>query len=247
MCARGAVSRAKTGSAIRVVLADRTRMDCQLLAESLEESSSRCKVAGTAVSVEAAGALIKQQRPHVAVISPHLAEGPLVGFDLVQETREMSPAVRAIVLLDSMEPRMVIYSFQVGARGVFSRDRSVQALAKCIEVVDGGQIWAGTNELEIILQAMARRSRFEPTSAVGAKLLTSREGEVARLVAEGLRNREISERLHLSTHTVKNYLYRVYEKLGISSRVELTAHVLERTIPAEIDEEPLEDQNKLAG
>ena len=60
------------------------------------------------------------------------------------------------------------------------------------------------------------------------KLLTSREAEVASLVADGLRNREISERLNLSAHTVKNYLYRVYEKLGISSRVELTTRVLAR-------------------
>jgi DNA-binding NarL/FixJ family response regulator len=104
----------------------------------------------------------------------------------------------------------------------------VEALARCIEVVQQGQIWAGTNELEIILQAMAKRTRFEPLSATGARLLTSREAEVANLVAEGLRNREISERMKLSAHTVKNYLYRVYEKLGISSRVELTAHVLER-------------------
>jgi DNA-binding NarL/FixJ family response regulator len=159
-------------------------------------------------------------------VSPHLAEGPLAGFDLVQETRDTLPETQAIVLLDSMEPRMVIYSFQVGAKGVFSRDRSVEDLAKCLEVVHGGQIWAGTNELQIILQAMAKRTHFEPVSATGAKLLTSREAEVAALVAEGLRNREISERLNLSAHTVKNYLYRVYEKLGISSRVELTAHVL---------------------
>ena len=124
---------------------------------------------------------------------------------------------------------MVVYSFQVGAKGVFSRDRSVADLAKCLEVVRGGQIWAGTNELQIILQAMAKRSHFEPTSATGAKLLTSREAEVAALVADGLRNREISERMNLSAHTVKNYLYRVYEKLGISSRVELTAHVLKGT------------------
>src|SRR5439155_20388154 len=124
---------------------------------------------------------------------PHLTEGPLAGFDLVQEMRESFAGIRAIMLLDSMEPRMVIYSFQVGAKGVFSRDRSVEALAKCIEVVHQGQVWAGTNELQIILQAMAKRAHFEPMSATGMKLLTCREAEVAALVADGLRNREISE------------------------------------------------------
>jgi DNA-binding NarL/FixJ family response regulator len=150
------------------------------------------------------------------------------------------------MLLDSMEPRMVIYSFQVGAKGVFSRDRSVEALVKCIEVVHSGQIWAGTNELQIILQAMAKWTRFEPQSAKGTKLLTHREADVANLVAEGLRNREISERMKLSAHTVKNYLYRVYEKLGISSRVELTARILARA-GGESEGESPPDQKKLAG
>ena len=201
-------------------------MDCQLLAASLQNSKGRCKVAGTASSAAEARRVLKQHLPDVALVSPNLADGPLAGFDLVQEMRESFPGTRAIMLLNSMEPRMVIYSFQVGAKGVFSRDRSVEDLAKCLQVVQQGQIWAGTNELQIILQGMAKRSHFEPASATGVKLLTSREAEVAALVAEGLRNREISERMHLSAHTVKNYLYRVYEKLGISSRVELTAQVL---------------------
>ena len=221
---------AKARHFVRCVLADRTRMDCQLLAGSLQRAKGiHCRVVGTASSIAEARHVLKLHHPDVALVSPHLAEGPLAGFDLVQEMRDSAPATRGIMLLDSMEPRMVIYSFQVGARGVFSRDRSVEDLAKCLEVVHSGQIWAGTNELQIILQAMAKRTHFEPVSATGIKLLTGREAEVAALVADGLRNREISERLNLSAHTIKNYLYRVYEKLGISSRVELTTHVLAGT------------------
>jgi DNA-binding NarL/FixJ family response regulator len=204
-------------------------MDCQLLAASLQRTRGHCKVVGTASSVAETRELLKLHHPDVALISPHLAEGPTAGFDLASEMRESSPGTRVIMLLDSMESRMVIYSFQVGVKGVFSRDRSVEDLAKCMEVVNSGQIWAGTAELQIILQAMAKRTRFEPVSASGIKLLTAREAEVAALVAEGFRNREISARLNLSAHTVKNYLYRVYEKLGISSRVELTTHVLAGT------------------
>jgi DNA-binding NarL/FixJ family response regulator len=221
-------------------------MDCQLLAGSLQRSSGRCRVVATAVSAEEARSILKQQRPQVALVSPQLTEGPLAGFDLVEEMRKYLPAAQAIMLLDAMEPRMVIYSFQVGAKGVFSRDRSVEDLAKCIEVVHRGQIWASTNELQIILQAMAKRTPFELQSATGKRLLTHREGEVAALVAEGLRNREISERMRLSAHTVKNYLYRVYEKLGLSSRVELTARVLVRA-RGEAEGEAAPDQTKRTG
>jgi two-component system nitrate/nitrite response regulator NarL len=231
MCASRARPSAKVNvrRGVSCVLVDRTRMDCQLLAASLEGVRGHCHVMGTSSSTAEARRLLKRYRPDVALVSPHLAEGPLAGFDLVQEMRDSAPSTRAIMLLDSMEPRMVIYSFQVGAKGVFSRDRSVEDLVRCLEVVHSGQIWAGTNELQIILQAMAKRTQFEPVSATGVKLLTSREAEVAALVAEGLKNREISEQLKLSAHTVKNYLYRVYEKLGISSRVELTNRVLAGT------------------
>jgi DNA-binding NarL/FixJ family response regulator len=246
MGVKRASSSAQTRPAICVMIADRTRMDCQLLAVSLRDMSDQCQVVGTAISVSEARMVLKQFRAAVALISPHLADGRLAGFDLVQEMRASFPATRAVMLLDSMAPPMVVYSFQVGARGVFSRDRSVEALAKCIAVVHRGQIWASTEELQIILEAMAKRSRFDPVRATGIKVLTKREGEVASLVAEGLRNREISERMKLSAHTVKNYVYRVYEKLGISSRVELTAHVLARAEAELASESPLPDK-RLAG
>jgi DNA-binding NarL/FixJ family response regulator len=201
-------------------------MDCELFRYALKHPRARCRIAGTTSNANEARSMLKRLHPNVAVVSPHLQEGALAGFDLVQEMRQEFQDVPVIMLLDSLEPRMVLYSFERGAKGVFSRDRSLEDLAKCIEVVHRGQIWAGTNELEIILQAMAKRSHFKSLSQTGSERLTSREAEVAALVAEGLQNKEISDRMKLSAHTVKNYLYRVYEKLGISSRVELTARVL---------------------
>jgi two-component system nitrate/nitrite response regulator NarL len=221
-------------------------MDCQLLAASLQRAKGHCRIVGTAASAAEARRVLAEQHPNVALVSPHLSEGPMAGFDLVQELRDTMPEVRAVMLLDSMQPRMVVYAFQVGAKGVFSRDRSVDELAKCLEVVHAGQVWAGTNELQIILQAMAKRTNFDAGEGAGSKVLTTREAEVASLVADGLRNREISERLGLSAHTVKNYLYRVYEKLGISSRVELTNHMLAGT-RVEPDSSAPGDHQRLAG
>jgi DNA-binding NarL/FixJ family response regulator len=120
---------------------------------------------------------------------------------------------------------MVAGSFQAGAKGVFSRDQSVESLAKCIEMVHEGQIWARTNELQIILQTISKRSHFKRTTATRVRSLTSRENEVALRVAEGLHNNEISERMKLSENTVRNYLQNVYKKLGISSRIELMTRV----------------------
>ena len=165
MGTRRILSHPKSRQSVRCVLADRTRMDCQLLAASLQHTKGNCKVIGTASSAADAHRILRHQQADVVLVSPHLAEGPLAGFDLVQEIRDSLPVTRAVMLLDTMEPRMVVYSFEVGAKGVFSRDRSVEELSKCLAVVHQGQIWAGTSELQIILQAMAKRSPFEPVSA----------------------------------------------------------------------------------
>ena len=77
----------KARFAVRCVLADRTRMDCQLLAASLQRAKGHCRVVGTASSVAEARRTLKQQHPDVALVSPHLAEGPLAGFDLIMYGR----------------------------------------------------------------------------------------------------------------------------------------------------------------
>jgi DNA-binding NarL/FixJ family response regulator len=224
-------SPAKTRKAIHIVVADGSRMNCELIATSLRASSRHFDVVGCAVSASDLRGIFSQQSPEVAVISSYLEDGPLAGFDIVREIRNSFPATRPIILLDSMEPRMIIRSFQVGAKGIFSRDKSIKTLCKCIEVVNSGQIWASTSELQVILEVIAKRPRLEPMSLKGTKILTGKETEIANLVTEGLRNREISEKLSLSPHTVKNYLYRVYDKLGISSRVELAAYILTPEAP----------------
>jgi two-component system nitrate/nitrite response regulator NarL len=224
-------SSARPRRAIRVVVADRTRMNCELVATSLRASSRRFDVVGSATSASELRKILNQESPEVALISSHLEDGPGAGFDVVREVRNSFPLTRPIILLDSMEPRMIIRSFQVGAKGIFSRDKSIDTLRKCIEVVDSGQIWASTSELQILLEMVARRSRLGPMSPKGTKILSGKENEIANLVTEGLRNSEIAEKLSLSTHTVKNYLYRVYDKLGISSRVELVTYILTPEAP----------------
>jgi DNA-binding NarL/FixJ family response regulator len=134
--------------------------------------------------------------------------------------------MRSIILLESSEPAMVIPAFQVGAKGIFSRAKSIDGLCKCIEVVHSGQIWASTDELQSLLEAVAKWPRLRPLKAQAIAVLTVRENEVVNFVTQGLRNNEISEKMFVSPHTVKNYLYRIYDKLGVSSRAELLANVL---------------------
>jgi DNA-binding NarL/FixJ family response regulator len=130
------------------------------------------------------------------------------------------------MLLDHDERDLVVEAFRSGAIGVCERSQSCETLCKCIHSVHRGQVWANSQQLRYLLEALSGGMPGRVTDVRGQVLLTQREGEVVSLVAEGLRNREIAEALKISEHTVKNHLFRVFERLGISSRAELILYLL---------------------
>jgi DNA-binding NarL/FixJ family response regulator len=97
----------------------------------------------------------------------------------------------------------------------------MKALSKCIQTVHMGQIWASNEDLEHVLTALIHAKPLEFNNADGLPLLTRREEDVVRLLADGLKNREIAQKLEVTEHSIRNYLYRIFEKLGVSTRVEL--------------------------
>jgi DNA-binding NarL/FixJ family response regulator len=138
--------------------------------------------------------------------------------------RTVHPEIRAVLLLDSTDRASVIDAFRAGAKGIFSRDDSLGALCRCIQNVHAGHTWASSEQIEAVLEVFARIAPLILPDK--AKIpLSRREREVAELVAEGLSNREISAQLRLSQHTIKNYLFHIYGKLGMSSRVDLVLHI----------------------
>jgi DNA-binding CsgD family transcriptional regulator len=87
--------------------------------------------------------------------------------------------------------------------------------------VNAGEVWASQVELGYVLQALQAPASMILQNVKGESLLTIRERELVSLVAAGLTNREIAVRMSIREHTVKNYLFRIFDKLGVSSRVEL--------------------------
>lgn len=169
--------------------------------------------------------LIKREKPHVVLISAKLGDNYLGGFDLARDVRAQSPAPRVVMLLDSSERTGVIEAFRAGAQGVFCRTEPFRLLAKCIQCVNAGQVWASSCELQFVLEALNQPAMANLKSN-GESLLSAREVDVVRCVAEGLSNREIAQRLMLTEHTIKNYLFRIFDKLGVSSRVEVVLFAL---------------------
>ena len=211
---------------IRVLIADETPLSCQLLKDALARSHSRFDIVACTCTRTESVRLLNAHHTDVALVSESLRDGSFEGFDLLNELRVSFPATRVIMLLKLTSRDLVIDAFRAGAEGVFCRTEPVRALSKCIQVVHTGQIWANTEHLHFILEALISATPLRVIDSRGRYLLAPKENELANLVAEGLTNREVAKKLGVSEHTVSNYLFRIYEKLGISSRVELALYVV---------------------
>jgi DNA-binding NarL/FixJ family response regulator len=216
------------GPSLRVLVGDASRMASQLIAGQLKSSRSPrfetiLPVCFTSKAIT--DEIIKTQ-PDVALISSVLQDSFFAGYSVLRTVQPLSLPTRLILLLEDCEHDLVIDAFRFGARGVFSRAECSEQLSKCIYSVHTGQIWASTRAMEFILEELVATRPLRIVDAHGKSLLSKREEEVVALVADGLTNRQISEQLKLSEHTVKNYLFKVFEKLGISTRVELVLYAL---------------------
>jgi len=209
---------------IRVLAADGTRMGSQLLAQALAQDS-QFQVTGIEPKSASILAAVTGERPHVLLMSSLLEESTTQGFDLTRQICAAHPETRVILLMDTSNPSAVVEAFRCGARGVFSRTESSACLAKCVSSVHHGQVWANSAELRYLIEALRESEPVRLVDSGGQALLSKREQDVVRCVAEGLSNREIASRLKLTEHTVKNYLFRIFDKLGVSSRVEVVLYV----------------------
>lgn len=203
---------------------DSTSMSTQLLVDALARNAQFHVIEAPSVEADIA-LLVKRENPDVALLSAKLGQGGQVAYDLVRNLRAQQPSLRVVMLLDQSDPAAVVEAFRAGAHGIFCRTQPLRLLAKCIECVHAGQVWANSSELHFLLEALAK-----PTLAsfrhLGSSPLSTRESDVVRCVAEGMTNREIAHRLKLTEHTVKNYLFRIFDKLGVSSRVEVVLYAL---------------------
>jgi len=220
------------GERIRVLVADNTRIHTQLLTDVLKRDHG-LDVIGADSDSHGLIATAVAHKADVLVISSNLDEESHRAFEVLRQLRASHPQIRAVMLLDSSKREFILQAFRAGARGIFSRHESVESLSKCVRSVHEGQIWASSLQMSFAVEALAASPTVRAVDANGLDLLSKREMEVVRSLAEGLTNRQIAERLGLSQHTIKNYLFRVFDKLGVSSRVELLFMTLSQTSPAQ--------------
>jgi DNA-binding NarL/FixJ family response regulator len=211
---------------IPIIVADANVMTSHFVCAELKRHSE-FDLVGCAATVGELLELFERRKAKVALISATLQDGLLSGLAIFPLLREKYPDVRLILMIDHPEPELVVEAFRAGAKGIFTcHESQFDALCKCISCVHSGQVWANAQQMECLVDAVAQVPAVRLVNAKGANLLSKREEEVVRQVAEGLSNHDIAQQLHLSDHTVKNHLFHIFEKLGISNRVELVLYTV---------------------
>jgi len=209
-----------SSSPIGILVADSNHMHCQLLAGALRRRAE-FRVSSCALDIDAMITAIAKDPIDVALIKVDDDATMVRSFHLAH------PQIAKVLLLQESDREPVVNAFRSGARGVFHlADSSFRMLCKCIQRVHQGQIWVSNEQLAYLIEAVALAPGLRVVNSQGIKLLTPREEQVVALVADGLSNRDIALELGLSEHTIKKYLFRIFDKVGVSTRVELVLYAV---------------------
>lgn len=148
-------------------------------------------------------------------------------LSFLEPMMDYDPAPKAIVLTQQPDYDEAISLFRAGARGILcTQDLNFDLLCKSIRCVERGEIWASNDLTAHLVASLSRPRSMNVVDVQGKSLLTAREQQVLHLLAEGLSNYELAMALKLSEHTVKNHLFRIFDKLGVSSRMEAVLYAV---------------------
>jgi len=220
-------SSAVAGSnSIGVLVADSNRMQSLLLTSALRRRAE-FRVLTCPADIDSILKTLAFHPIGVLLVSINHAFEVASQIAAMRQIHLSSPAVAKVLLTEAYDRELVINAFRSGVRGIFClTDTHFRLLCRCIQRVADGQVWANTEQLNYLLDLVSEIPSLRVVNSRGRQMLTPREEQVVALVAEGMSNRDTARELKLSEHTVKKYLFRIFDKLGVSSRVELVLYAV---------------------
>jgi two-component system, NarL family, nitrate/nitrite response regulator NarL len=218
---------------VRILIADSSRIHTQLLSDILQREldfelipwdQNRSSLVPTAIAEDV----------NVMAVSSTLNGRIREGLDVVREIRAVHPGTKVVLLIDSHQDDLVLDSLRAGAKGIFNKDGSLEMLRKCLLSVHRGEVWVDGKGISLALNALTTSPSTPTMDPKKLKTFSEREREVVEWLVQGFSNRDISNRMGLSQHTVKNYVFRIFDKVGVSSRAELSYLILSQNNGQEI-------------
>jgi DNA-binding NarL/FixJ family response regulator len=183
----------------------------------LLESEDDLEVVGEAGTAEEAYGRIPATTPDVAVLDMRLPDGD--GIDVCREIRSRHPEIACIMLTSFADDDAVYAAILAGAAGYLLKQVRGNDLVEAIRKVAGGASLLDPAVTTRVLERLRHKDDDDPLAA-----LTDQERTILELIAEGLTNRQIGERMFLAEKTVKNYVSNMFAKLGMSRRTEAAAY-----------------------
>lgn len=221
----------KRSQPIRILIAD----DHPIFRDGLRrllEAESGLKVIGEACDGAEAVQLARQLKPDILLLDLAMPRHP--GLEALREMSSGSGqnAVRVILLTAAAEKNQIVEALQLGARGVVMKDSATQLLLKSIHTVMSGEYWVGRESVSNLVQYLRTLVQSSGEEARQKKFgLTPRELEIVSAVVAGYSNKEIAEYFKISEDTVKHHLSNIFDKLGVSTRLELALFAVNQSLP----------------
>ncbi len=215
---------------IRLVIAD----DHPIFRDGLRrllEAEPDLKVIGEARDGAEAVKLARQLKPDIMLLDLAMPKHP--GLEALRELSDGGAnSVRVILLTAAAEKKEIVEALQLGARGVVLKDSATQLLLKAIHTVMAGEYWVGRESVSNLVQYLRTLVQSSGEDAKQKKFgLTPRELEIVSAVVAGFANKEIAEYFKISEDTVKHHLSNIFDKLGVSTRLELALFAVNQSLP----------------
>jgi two-component system nitrate/nitrite response regulator NarL len=217
----------KSQEAIRALIVDDHKM-VQAGLRMLIESQPGMKVVGKASNGSEALALAASKKPNLILLD--IVLGSENGLDLLPELCETAPKARVLVLTGVKDPETHQRAARLGAAGLVLKEHTAEVLLKAIRKVHQGEVWFDRSMMGSLLNEMTQADKNMDPDEAKIACLTTREREVITRIAEGLKNKQIAERLFISDTTVTHHLSSVFSKLGVSDRLELVIYAFAHSL-----------------
>ncbi len=209
----------KRDQPVRILIADDHPVFCHGL-HTLLQAEPDMEVVGEAADVAEAVRLARELKPDVLMLN--LAAEEASGSEVLRQIANFSPPIRTILLTSEVKRQQIVQALQLGARGLVLNDASTQAVIKSIRMVMAGEYWIARENISDLIQVLRgsqKRSRKETKQR--NRRLSARELEIVSAVVAGFTNKDIAQKFSLSEDTVKHHLTNIFDKLGVSNRLEL--------------------------
>lgn len=224
-----------TGSKIRIVVADDHPIFrdglCKLLA--LEEDF---EVVAQASDGRQVLDVLQQHAPDILLLD--LKMPGLDGLATLQRLQAVKNKTRVIVLTASDDKNEFVQAMKLGTSGIVLKQTATELLIKSIRKVHAGEIWLDSHTTAAVIRQFVAAEDAPPPSSVPQSAnrererspLSQREREIVALVAQGFKNKEMAEKMFISEQTVKNHLHNIFDKLGVSDRLELALYAIHNSL-----------------